>query len=164
MSVTLGFTPGSKPQQRIQPFDPPFLIDWSANLPGDASSGTSTLTCTFDADQALIFEYVTGRDNGGTSTECMFQLVTGVTAGPAAVNQFIGTEVQSVGVATDVQFLWEPPRTMIIPSLGRSVSLIITLGNGGVGTATQMHGRAYAWPRNEVIDLPQRTFVAYLVH
>ena len=61
-------------------------------------------------------------------------------------------------------FGWEPPRAMMIPDLGGVIGFLAGIVNPGAGATLQMHGRAYAWPRSEVIDLPQRTFWPYLMH
>ncbi len=163
MSVTLTFTIGMTPLQRLQPIDPSFQADWSASLTGDASGGTSTTTGQFAADIGVIMEYTSALENSGTITDARTSFRLGRVAGPASVTQLAITSQTVVPVGGTSNFYWEPPRTMVIPSLGGQVEIQFTCANTD-GAAVVIHGRAYCWPRNEVIDLPQRTFWPYLTH
>lgn len=164
MSVTLTFVAGMTALQRVQPLDPSFQIDYSGTLVGDASGGTATITAQIAADIAVIPEYVAASNNNAAATECRFQLTLGVIAGPAAIIQQMLHNVTTVAIDGTTVFDWEPPRTMVIPALGGQATLIHAIENPTAAGALSVHGRLYGWPRNEVIDLPQRTFWPYLTH
>lgn len=163
MSVSLTFTIGLTALQRVQPLDPSFQADWSASLTGDVTGGTSVISADFPADLGVIFEYASALESAGVITDGIFSTRLGQTAGPAAVVQLAIHHETTVVTAGLSVFYWEPPRTMIIPTVGGAVQIEFRAANSD-GSALVFHGRAYCWPRNEVIGLPQRTFWPYLTH
>lgn len=165
MSVALTFTIALHPLQRVQPIDPVWQGDWSAQLTGDASGGVSNIFAQVPLNVSCIPEFLSGFDNSGVATSSTFQLNMGRQPGPAAPTQTIAHTGQVVAaVAGQTAFAWEPPRTMVTPDLGQQVVFLMQIANPGAAELHTYFGRCYCWPRSEVIDLPQRTFWPYLTH
>lgn len=164
--MALSFTIAMSALQRSQPFDPPFQADFRAALTGDGSGGVAAITASLPPDIAAVPEYLSVQDESGVATDALFQMVLGHNPGPDGGPQQIGHQESSVLIATGAQiwFDWEPPRTMLIPDMGGSIAVVMSIVNPGASDDVNVHGRFYCWPRNEVINLPQRAFLAYLIH
>lgn len=164
MSVTLTFTTGMSPLQRVQPLDPSFQIDWSASLVGDATAGRATITASVPGDLAVIPEYMSAEDDTAVNLAANFLVSTGILVGPSGSTQLLVHNAISAVVDTQTFWSWEPPRMVIVPAMSGAVLFQVFVDNPGVGKRLFFHGRCYAWPRSEVINLPQRTFWPYLTH
>ncbi len=164
MSVTVTVTAHRTALQRLQPLDPAFQADWVVSIDGDASGGTATIQVDLGIDLGAITEYASCQDTSGAAVSANLFVGLANRPGPAAFAQSIHMNKTAVIVDTQTLFRFDPPRTMLIPNIGESISFAVTIVNPTATDDLNFTGRAYLWPRSEVIDLPQRTWWPYLTH
>jgi len=164
MSVSVTVTAHRTALQRVQPLDPAFQADWVVSLDGDATGGTASITVDLGDNLAAIPEYASCQDTSGVSVSALLFIGLANRPGPAAFAQSILMGQTAVIVGTQTVYLFEPPRTMLTPLTDESITFTCSIVNPTATDDLNFHGRAYLWPRSEVIDLPQRTWWPYLTH
>lgn len=165
MSVSVG-SPGIRNAlNRVEPFDPSWVVDLDISLTGDATAGTSTVTFTFGANEAIIPVYMSTLISANATVEMIWQVGTGVTINGVAQVIFGAELSPPVGVAGLNQHnvrLEKVAKTMIIPDRGNSPTML-TIADNIDGEIHRMSARAYVWPRDQILGLPCRLFWPYLL-
>lgn len=148
---------------RIEPFDPSFVVDFDFSSTGDASAGLNVLTCTFGANEAFIPVFLTGLNGDDSEQELSWTISPGVNVN--GVNQAIFGSELGTFVLSQTQFnceLFKVAQTMMIPDLGSSGTMALSVLNANT-EVMRLSARAYVWPRNQILGMPCRLFWPYLL-
>ncbi len=164
MTVEAATSGSLTPLNRVQPVDPTFVLDWTATVTGDASGGTADVRCNFGINNAFVMVFAGAQGSDVATFDMSWQIATGAFTQTVELN-VLGTQAGLLidGNITHNIDMFKAARTMLIPGPGRQGAFVVRQDNPGVGETWSGHGRAYIWPRNQVLGLPCRVFWPYLM-